>query len=93
MPDCTAIDMDASIWLDDNTPMVRKWDNVFHKRIVCNLWGCEVEYSEQSEVKLQRCQKCREVLYCSRAHQVRRLIIFLSLQAQPSATEPGLACA
>ncbi len=36
-------------------------------RVVCNLWGCEVQHTEQT--KLQQCIKCKEVLYCSRAHQ------------------------
>ncbi|KAJ6626994.1 hypothetical protein B0H10DRAFT_470193 [Mycena sp. CBHHK59/15] len=55
--DCAAIDMDASLSLAENSHMVRKWDNVLPKRIVCNLWGYEVQHSEDSEVELQRCQK------------------------------------
>ncbi|KAJ7139516.1 hypothetical protein C8R44DRAFT_764676 [Mycena epipterygia] len=67
--DCAAVDMTASRSLVENSHMVRKWDTVSTKRILCNLWGCEAEHSEDNAVKLQRCQRCREVLYCSTAHQ------------------------
>ncbi|KAJ7480088.1 hypothetical protein B0H11DRAFT_2026489 [Mycena galericulata] len=66
---CAAIDMNASHCLVANSRMVREWDTVLPRRVVCNLWGCNIAYSEDSAVKLQRCQRCREVLYCSRAHQ------------------------
>ncbi|PBK61375.1 hypothetical protein ARMSODRAFT_896861, partial [Armillaria solidipes] len=50
-------------------------------RVVCNLWGCEVQMQADhttGQMTLQRCQKCREVLYCSREHQARSLVFFMS---------------
>ncbi|KAJ7451176.1 hypothetical protein FB451DRAFT_1051625 [Mycena latifolia] len=67
--DCAAIDMAASRCLVDKTPMVREWSMASPPRVLCNLWGCGVQHAEDSDVKLQRCQRCREVLYCSAAHQ------------------------
>ncbi|KAJ7151594.1 hypothetical protein C8R46DRAFT_913703 [Mycena filopes] len=68
---CAPVDMGLSRSLVDKSPMVREWATVGPKRTVCNLWGCEVQYSKDSDVKLQRCQRCKEVLYCSSAHQTR----------------------
>ncbi|KAJ6573955.1 hypothetical protein DFH09DRAFT_384137 [Mycena vulgaris] len=68
--DCIGIDMGASRCLADSSAMVRALPGAQPRRIVCNLWGCEVKHAaEDSGVALQRCQRCREVLYCSRAHQ------------------------
>ncbi|KAJ7171810.1 hypothetical protein C8R43DRAFT_874448 [Mycena crocata] len=67
--DCAAIDMTLSRSLVENSHMVRKWETVAPKCILCNLWGCNVKYSEDGDFNLQRCQRCREVLYCSKAHQ------------------------
>ncbi|KAJ6569577.1 hypothetical protein B0H19DRAFT_1136097 [Mycena capillaripes] len=62
--DCSPIDMTLSRSLVDHSQMVRKWDTAGPKRIVCNLWGCE------ARDQLLRCQRCKEVLYCSTVHQV-----------------------
>ncbi|KAJ7037492.1 hypothetical protein C8F04DRAFT_1092647 [Mycena alexandri] len=67
--DCAPLDMNLSRSLVDKSHMVREWNNVGPRRTLCNLWGCEVRYSKDSDVKLQRCQRCKEVLYCSSAHQ------------------------
>ncbi|KAK0492934.1 hypothetical protein EDD18DRAFT_1408449, partial [Armillaria luteobubalina] len=51
--------------------MVRDVQRPDH-RIVCNLWGCEIEMQADptaGQMTLQRCKKCKEVLYCSREHQ------------------------
>lgn len=67
--DCCPIDMTLSRSLVDNSTMVRKWDTAGPKRVVCNLWGCEAQHSRDSD-NLLRCQRCKEVLYCSTEHQV-----------------------
>ncbi|KAF8213726.1 hypothetical protein K438DRAFT_1565068 [Mycena galopus ATCC 62051] len=64
---CAPIDMSISRSLADNSPMVRKWDTPGPKRVVCNLRGCEIQHSDSE--RLLRCQRCREVLYCSTEHQ------------------------
>ncbi|KAJ7806160.1 hypothetical protein B0H14DRAFT_1577490 [Mycena olivaceomarginata] len=66
--ECAPIDMSISRSLVDNSSLVRKWDTAGPKRVLCNLWGCEVQHSQDSD-KLMRCQRCKEVLYCSVAHQ------------------------
>ncbi len=58
------------------SPMVRDVQRPDY-RIVCNLWGCEVQMQADpatGQMLLQRCQKCKEVLYCSREHQARCLV-------------------
>jgi hypothetical protein len=67
--ECAPIDMSISRSLVDNSDLVRKWDTAGPKRVLCNLWGCAVQHSQDSD-KLMRCQRCKEVLYCSVAHQV-----------------------
>ncbi|KAK0429993.1 hypothetical protein EV421DRAFT_1722264, partial [Armillaria borealis] len=59
------------------SPMVRDVQRSDH-RVVCNLWGCEVQLQADpttGHMMLQRCQKCRQVLYCSRENQARSLHI------------------
>ncbi|KAJ7151595.1 hypothetical protein C8R46DRAFT_1122526 [Mycena filopes] len=65
--DCAVIDMSLSRSLADKSHMVRKWDRVGPKRVMCNLRVCDVQHSE--DTKLQRCQRCKEVFYCSTLHQ------------------------
>ncbi|KAJ7785699.1 hypothetical protein B0H16DRAFT_1657248 [Mycena metata] len=55
--DCAPLDMNLSRSLVDKSHMVREWANVGPRRTL--------------DVKLQRCQRCKEVLYCSSAHQTR----------------------
>lgn len=58
------------------SPMVRDVQRPYH-RIVCNLWGCEVQLQADpatGQMTLQRCQKCQEVLYCGREHQARSFV-------------------
>ncbi|KAK0454192.1 uncharacterized protein EV420DRAFT_604756 [Desarmillaria tabescens] len=53
------------------SPMIRELQR-YEDRVVCNLWGCEVKPELDADGKvvgLQRCQKCKEVLYCCREHQ------------------------
>ncbi|KAJ7037487.1 hypothetical protein C8F04DRAFT_952847 [Mycena alexandri] len=64
---CSRIDIALSRSLVDKSHMVREWDIVHPKRTMCNLWICQVQHS--SDTKLQRCQRCKEVFYCSSAHQ------------------------
>lgn len=59
--------------LHPDSPLVRKMD-FKPPRVVCNTWGCEIgdetfEKVTQSK-KLQRCQRCKVVVYCSQIHQV-----------------------
>jgi hypothetical protein len=75
-PDCGNFRFELCRTLDAGTAMVRKsgWPE---KRVTCNLWGCEVLY-RPGEGALMRCQRCKEVLYCSSKHQVRcDIIVYL----------------
>ncbi|KAJ6501470.1 hypothetical protein C8R47DRAFT_227848 [Mycena vitilis] len=67
--DCAPIDMAMSRYLVEDSHLVRKWATVGPRRVVCNLWGCEVQHSKDSGNPLLRCQRCKEVLYCSAVHQ------------------------
>jgi hypothetical protein len=64
--------------------MVRKYDE--HVRVpgLCNLWGCNIEEVQalggvtagrtargtRTGMRLKRCTRCKEVVYCSEQHQV-----------------------
>ena len=68
--ECGSFDLNASCSLSAGSAMVREssWSR---KRVVCNLWGCEVLHLPEEGMPLRRCQRCQEVLYCCRQHQVR----------------------
>ncbi|KAK0454191.1 uncharacterized protein EV420DRAFT_604727 [Desarmillaria tabescens] len=69
------------------SPMVRKPQR-YDDRVVCNLWGCEVQMQKDvitGRMTLKRCQKCKEVLYCSREHQ------FLDWNVHKRVCEPAQA--
>ncbi len=58
------------------SPMVRDVQCPDH-RVMCNLWGCEGQLQADpttGQMMLQRCQKCKKVLYCSREHQARSFV-------------------
>ncbi|SJL14728.1 uncharacterized protein ARMOST_18195 [Armillaria ostoyae] len=63
--------MEAFRTLHYPSPMVRDLER-YNDGVVCNFWGCEVEMElgpDGKGIGLQRCQKCKEVSYCSRDHQ------------------------
>ncbi|PBK81585.1 hypothetical protein ARMGADRAFT_1068516 [Armillaria gallica] len=63
--------MEACQTLHYPSPMIRDLER-YNDGIVCNFWGCEVVMElgpYGMEIGLQRCQKCKEVSYCSRNHQ------------------------
>lgn len=69
--DCGFFDFNACRSLAAGSEMVRR--DKFPKAIVrCNVWTCEVEEKEgaRGPSKFQTCQRCGEVLYCSKMHQV-----------------------
>ncbi|KAK7064744.1 hypothetical protein R3P38DRAFT_2826210 [Favolaschia claudopus] len=66
--DCSRIDFSLSRSLAEGSAMVRKTEASCPGRILCNLEDCEVEHLQDGN-KLQRCQRCKEALYCSSEHQ------------------------
>ena len=44
---------------------------------LCNRWGCNQEHNPEAGRKLRFCQKCKEVVYCSRDCQVFNLFYLL----------------
>ncbi|CAA7270509.1 unnamed protein product [Cyclocybe aegerita] len=48
-------------------------DDAFPKKTVrCNLWPCNVaeEEGEKGACPFMKCQRCEEVLYCCKDHQM-----------------------
>lgn len=81
-PDCGYFDIENSMTLHDNSPIVRESKYDTRQRVRCNMWSCTVELDDGSESRpgvgsekkvksLMRCAKCKEVFYCSAEHQVR----------------------
>ena len=68
--DCGMFDLTTSRSLAEGTPMVREGPWSPH-RVVCNLWGCEQKRRDtQSQIRMKRCDRCKEVIYCDETHQV-----------------------
>jgi hypothetical protein len=82
--DCGFFDLDACRSLSPGSAMVRSsvWPE---NRVVCNLWGCEIKHLPREGQTLQQCQRCKEVSYCCRQHQVR---LVTSDHADPSKVGP-----
>ncbi|KAG6918791.1 hypothetical protein DXG01_011543 [Tephrocybe rancida] len=68
---CGAFDFKNCRSLAKGSKMVRKsvWPT---GRVKCNFWTCQIEHAPDAmePTTLQRCQRCKEALYCSAAHQV-----------------------
>ena len=79
--DCGMIDFKKFWALKKDSRLVRRDKFPRAGGVKCNLWICKVEeepgYTGPS--KFQKCQKCKEALYCSREHQVCISILSFSL--------------
>jgi hypothetical protein len=69
-PECGMFDFAACRSLSAGSALVRKGPWLGH-RVACNVWGCEVLHKPEEGSSLMRCQRCKEVFYCTTTHQVR----------------------
>ncbi|KAG5651494.1 hypothetical protein H0H81_008466 [Sphagnurus paluster] len=70
--ECGFFNLKACRSLAKDSKMVRKsiWPTGL---VACNVWTCDVQHAPNvaKPTFLQRCQRCKEALYCSPSHQVR----------------------